>query len=172
VEHARVAAGRQSVSPRNRVPPEPRPTAVILNAWHARCWEVKSCPSRPWSDLRHMVRTLGKAWISPISTHLAPAIWLSSSWCWSLNLSRTTVPQYLWPDSSPGYPRLFVGNPSEAEGRQSNRRGELARRRGRKVIACFAGTPSRSAATLPKSIARGLGVPAIPARKRCAFGAA
>ena len=28
------------------------------------------CPSRPWSESRHVVSTLGKAWISPTSTQL------------------------------------------------------------------------------------------------------
>lgn len=56
-------------------------------------------------------------------------------------------------------PQFLRGQAERSEVRQSNRRDELARRRGRKVIACFAALPSRFAATSLNMIGAGLGVP-------------
>ena len=72
----RLAASQSH--PRNRVPPEPRPTAVILNAWHARCWEVKSLPVSALVGFETRGQDPGEGLDFPYPNPIKPALWLSA----------------------------------------------------------------------------------------------
>jgi len=106
-----------------------------------------------------VVRTLGKAWISPISTQLrgpdgSRLILVLVVHPQSLQRSRST---YGW--IAPLPTSIFAGNPSEARGGSPTGAASLRGRRGRNLDRLLRSpTPSRFAATSLMTIGLGLGV--------------